>query len=154
MRSRFGGLLELQERKATRFVEMITYDGTSIDPLEIFIRSGMTDYLGAITSGDGRIGASFREIPAASRDLVVSLAGQLDRIGLGAFMRIGYDGQALLEVPVNQGRAGAIVIGGLNPASIFEERGHRVAVRALAGFLEFNRLYPYKELSREIGAFL
>ena len=154
MRSRFGGLLELREGKAVRFVEMITYDGTSIDPLEVFIRSGMTDYMGTIGTGNGRIGASFREIPAASRDLVVSLARQLDRIGLGAFLRIGYDGQALLEVPVNQGRAGAIVIGGLNPASIFEEGGHRVGTRALAGFLEFNRLYPYTELEKETNAFL
>lgn len=154
MSSRFGGLLELREGKAVRFLEMINYDGTSIDPLEIFIRSGMTDYMGAVETGNGRIGASFREIPAVSRDLVVSLAQQVDRIGLGAFLRIGYDGQALLGVPVNNGRAGAIVIGGLNPASIFEERGHPVGARALAGFLEFNRLYPYRELAREINAFL
>jgi repressor of nif and glnA expression len=154
MRSRFGGLIELVDGKATRFVEMITYDGTSVDPLEIFIRSKMTNYLGAVETGNGRIGASFREIPAASRDLVASLAQQVDRIGLGAFMRIGYDGQALLGVPVNEGRAGAIVIGGLNPASIFEERGHTIAARALAGFLEFNRLYPYRELAGEINAFL
>ena len=46
--SRFGGLLELRDRTPVRFVEMIHYDGTSIDPLEVFIRSGMTDYHGAI----------------------------------------------------------------------------------------------------------
>jgi repressor of nif and glnA expression len=49
--SRFGGLLELRNRRPTRFVEMIHYDGTSIDPLEVFIRSGMTNYLGAIAAG-------------------------------------------------------------------------------------------------------
>ena len=31
--SSFGGLLELREGRAIRFVEMIHYDGTSIDPL-------------------------------------------------------------------------------------------------------------------------
>ena len=44
--SRFGGLLELRDGKPTRFAEFINYDGTTLDPLEIFIRSVMTDYVG------------------------------------------------------------------------------------------------------------
>ena len=48
MTSRFGGLLKLKDEKAFRFLEMINYDGTSFDPLEVFIRSGMTDYHQAI----------------------------------------------------------------------------------------------------------
>ena len=146
MRSRFGGLLELREGKAVRFVEMITYDGTSIDPLEVFIRSGMTDYLGATNLGDGRIGASFREFPAGSRDLVEELARKLEMAGLGGFKRIGRSGQPLLEIPVSEGRIGAIVIGGLNPVAIFEETGLRVQSRAMAGLIEFNKLFHYEEL--------
>ena len=38
----------------------VNYDGTSIDPLEVFIRSGMTDNIGVVKTGNGRIGASFR----------------------------------------------------------------------------------------------
>ena len=40
-------------------------------------------------------------------------------------MRIGHPGQALLQIPGSQGRAGAIVIGGLNPVAILEEIGIR-----------------------------
>ncbi len=148
--SRFGGLLELQNRKPTRFVEIITYDGTSIDPLEVFIRSGMTDYLGAIQTGNGRIGASFREFPSGSRFLVEKLATQLDKAGLGGFMCLGRPGLPLLEIPVNEGRFGAVVIGGLNPVSILEETGHRVFSRALAGLIDFNRLFHYEELTERI----
>ena len=61
--SRFGGLLEMKDKKPVRFVEVIMYEGTSIDPLEIFIRSGMTNYLGAIKTGSGRIGASSGNFP-------------------------------------------------------------------------------------------
>ena len=129
--SRFGGLLELQDHRPTRFVEYIHYSGTTLDPLEIFIRSGMTDYLGATENGNGRIGASFREVPAESRDQVVELAHQLEKVGLGAFMSIGWPGQPLLEIPVNQGQVGAVVIGGLNPAAILEERGIKSHSRAL-----------------------
>ena len=148
--SRFGGLLELRGKIPTRFVEIITYDGTSIDPLEIFIRSGMTDYIGAINTGYGKIGASFREFPSEGRAAVEDLADKLSRVGLGGFMKIGYSGQSLLEIPVSEGRSGAIVIGGLNPVSILEETGVRVFSRALSGLIEFNRLFHYEELESRI----
>ena len=145
--SRFGGLLEVKDKRPTRFVEMISYDGTSLDPLEIFIRSGMTDYIGAIATGSGKIGASFREFPAVSRERVCEVAQQLEEIGLGGFMRIGWPGQPLLEIPVHEGRLGAIIIGGLNPVATVEERGERVESRALAGLVDYGRLFPYDELA-------
>ena len=151
--SRFGGLLEIEERAASRFVEIIMYDGTSLDPLEIFIRSGMTDYTGAVTKGNGRIGASFREFPAESQHLVDELAQRLQKIGLGGFMRIGRPGQTLLDIPVGAGRVGAIVIGGLNPVAILEENGVRAHSRALAGLIDFSRLFHYSELGERLKAY-
>jgi HTH-type transcriptional regulator, global nitrogen regulator NrpRI len=145
-RSRFGGLLELVDGQATRFVELITYDGTTIDPLEVFIRSGMTNYLGAISTGHGRVGAGFREVPAESRDTVLLLADRLQRVGMGAILEVGWSGRPLLGIPVGEGHAGVVVIGGLNPVSILEEMGHRAESRALSGLLEFNRLFHYSEL--------
>jgi hypothetical protein len=150
-RSRFGGLLELIGGRATRFVELINYDGTTIDPLEVFIRSGMTDYLGAISTGNGRVGAGFREIPAESREIVVLLAERLQRVGLGAVLEIGWSGQPLFGIPVGQGHAGVVVVGGLNPISILEEMGHRVESRALSGLLDFSRLFHYSELSDRLA---
>jgi repressor of nif and glnA expression len=52
---------------------------------------------------------------------------------------------------VSSGRAGAIVIGGLNPMAIFEELGIRVQARALSGLLEYNRLFPYQELTQRLA---
>lgn len=152
--SRFGGLLEVQNGKPVRFAEIIMYVGTSIDPLEVFIRSGMTNYFGAVTEGTGRIGASFREFPAESRDLVEQIAGKLKRIGLGGLLMIGRPGQSVLDIPVSDGRVGAIVIGGLNPVSILEEKGIRAYSRALAGLIDFGRLFRYEELETRIGDFL
>lgn len=145
-KSRFGGLLELRGGKATRFTDIINYDGTSIDPLEIFVRSGMTDYTGAITTGNGRIGVSFREIPANCRELVVGLAKQIESAGLKGFMEIGFPGHTLFDIPVGEGRVGVVVIGGLNPGAILEEQGLRPFSRALTGFMDFSRLFPYREL--------
>jgi len=152
--SRFGGLLELRNRQPTRFVEMIDYSGTSIDPLEVFIRAGLTDYHGAIHDGNGLIGASFREMPEDSRHLVVSLADQLKTIGLGAFMVIGQPGQAVAGAPVSEGRIGAVIIGGLNPVAILEESGFRVDSRTMAGLVEFSQLISYEALPGKLQAYL
>jgi hypothetical protein len=152
--SKFGGLLELRDGRATRFVEVIHYDGTSIDPLEVFIRSGMTDYRGAIKDGNGLIGAGFREMPENSRDLAVQLAERVSAIGLGGFMEIGWPDQPVLELPVTPGRIGVVTIGGLNPVSILEEYGYRVNSRALAGLFEYSRLFHYDDLSKVLGQYV
>ena len=149
-RSRFGGLLELREGQPRRFVEIITYDGTTVDPLEVFIRSAMTNYVGAVESGNGRIGASFREFPAESRQLTIDLAQKLADIGLGGLMEVGMPGRDLLDIPVSEGRIGAIVIGGLNPVAILEELGMRVTSKALSGLLDFNRLFNFRELPEKL----
>ncbi|ODA45056.1 Transcriptional repressor of nif and glnA operons [Thermodesulfovibrio sp. N1] len=61
--SKFGGVLEVRDGQPYKFGALISYDGTSLDPLEIFMRGKMTDVIGAIKNGFGRILASFREIP-------------------------------------------------------------------------------------------
>ncbi len=152
MASRFGGLIELRNGKPRRFVEIIMYDGTSVDPLEVFIRSGMTNYIGAIRNGNGQIGASFREIPANSRELAVALSHKLKAIGLGAILEIGACGKPLLEIPISEGRAGMILIGGLNPASVFQEKDLPYSAQVMSGLLEFNRLIHYSQLKDQVAA--
>jgi hypothetical protein len=40
--SRFGGILQIRNHKPLRFVELIHYAGSSLDPSEVFIRARMT----------------------------------------------------------------------------------------------------------------
>ena len=145
-RSIFSGLLDLEDGRAKRFSERINYDGTSIDPLQLFIRARLTNYVGAITDGNGRIGAGFREIPESSYDLANSLSEKLESLGLKAFLQIGKPSEALLNIPVTEGSCGIIVIGGLNPVAILEETGADVTHYALSGLMEYNRLFEYSEL--------
>ena len=153
--SRFGGLLELRDHRPTRFVELINYDGTTLDPLEVFIRSVMTNYDGATKNGNGLIGTGFREIPTGSRDHMVDLAEQMGEVGLGGVLMTGWPGRPLLEIPVSEGRLGFIVIGGLNPVAILAERGIRVRrTGALAGLIDYRELFHYQELeerARHLG---
>ena len=69
-------------------------------------------------------------------------------------MSIGRPGQPLLDIPVSEGRFGAIVIGGLNPVSILEETGIRVYSRALSGLIDFSRLFHFQEMHERLQRYL
>ena len=73
---------------------------------------------------------------------------------MGGFLMVGWPGQSLLEIPVSEERVGAIVIGGLNPAAILEETGIKVKSRALAGMVEYERLFHYQEMTDRISDFI
>lgn len=152
--SRFGGLLEVRGGKPFRFAEIIHYDATSVDPLEVFIRGRMTDYRGAIATGNGMVGASFREIPEDAREVAQRLSDEMARIGLGSVMAIGLPSQPVLGIPVTPGRVGVLVIAGLNPIAILEEMGYQVYSRALNGLMDFSRLITVDELPAALQRFL
>lgn len=146
--SKFGSLLEIRNGRPHRFTEIINYDGTTIDPLEIFIRGQMTRVERAASTGNGVVGASFREIPTASINEVERMNGELERTGLGAALLIGTPNQPVLEVPVGQGRTGMIVMPGLNALAAVEEAGIRTTNWAMKTMFDFEKLVPYEELDK------
>ncbi len=146
--SKFGGLLEIYRGAPYRFTEIIHYDGSSLDPLEIFIKGHMTKVSDAVRTGRGRIGASFREIPAAALADLRKLLKQLEEVGLGALLAVGKPNQPLLDIPVVEGRVGIIVAGGLNPVAAVEEGGIPTENLAMGTLFEFRDLIPYGEAHR------
>ncbi len=144
--SKFAGVLEIANGKPLRFTEIIQYDGSSVDPLEIFIKGGMTSIKNAVFTGNGRIGASFREFPSIALHKVEKIKRRLDDIGLGGILMIGKPGQPLLDIPVPDGRVGMIVAGGLNPIAAVEEAGIPTENAALKLLLDFKEMTPYTEI--------
>jgi len=144
--SRFGGLLEIDQGRPTRFTQIIHYDGTTLDPLEIFIKGHMTRVREASSGGKGVIGASFREIPAPALPAVTKLDRRLQKIGLGAVLLVGKPNQPVLDIPVQNGRVGIVVIGGLNPIAAVEEAGIETKNMAMAVLHDFENLVPCSDM--------
>lgn len=149
--SRFGGLLEIRNHQPVRFTEIIDYSGSTLDPLEIFIKGGMTNVTQAAKMGNGTIGASFREIPAVAIPEAEKVRKKLDRAGLGGILLIGKPGQALLDIPVPEGRAAIIVVGGLNPIAACEENNVKTTSMAMGTLLDFKELLPFTQLEQRIS---
>lgn len=134
--SRYGGLLEFHEGRPRRFVELLEYQGTTLDPLALFIRSGMTGVRACARTGEGCVGASFREAPEEARPDIARICRALDRMGLGGPVAIGQAGEPLCGVPVRAGHVGIVVLGGLNPIAALCETGARVTFAPMAGLAD------------------
>jgi HTH-type transcriptional regulator, global nitrogen regulator NrpRI len=146
--SRFGGVVETANGKASRFVSLISYDGSSLDPLEVFIKSKMTAVSKATAGGRGRILASFREIPVVCLDKAKKLARTLNNRGIRGILLIGSPNRTLLEVPVGIDRAGIVIVGGLNPVAVLEEHGIATQSKAMSTLFSYSCLVPFKDLTR------
>ena len=144
--SKFGGVLEVDGSEPSRFNALISYEGSSLDPLEIFIKSRMTDVLGAIRNHSGKILASFREIPVVSIDKAKELSATMRDKGIGGILMIGNPNQPLLEMPVSMDKAGMIIVGGLNPVAALEEKGITTVSRAMSTLYRFSDLVKFREL--------
>ena len=149
MQSQFGGLMELQNRQPVRFLEVIKYAGTSIEPLEIFIKSKMTDFTQAMVDGTGRIGGNFFEVPAICRDQVQELSALMEQAGLGKVAALGWPGHSLMEIPMNAGRVGGILIGGLNPIGAVVALDIPVISRTVSNLVPYKDLFHYSYAMRE-----
>ncbi|MBI5187857.1 MAG: DUF128 domain-containing protein [Nitrospirae bacterium] len=144
--SRFGGVLQVRDSEPSRFTALISYEGSSLDPLEIFIKSRMTDVIGAVRNHSGKILASFREIPVVSLEKARQLSEDLKEKGIGGILLIGNPNQPLLELPVGMDKAGMIIVGGLNPIAALEEVGIPTENKAMSTLYEFSELVKFKEL--------
>jgi len=144
--SKFGGVLEIRDSKPRRFVAIISYSGTSLDPSEQYIRARMTSVGEVAKSGDGRILANFREIPAPSRSIVEELITALKETGIYGVYLLGNTSEPICQIPIGLNRVGMVLLGGLNPVASAVEAGIEVENMAESGMIDFEQLTSFWEL--------
>ena len=145
--SRFGGLVELRGGQPVRFVDLIEYRGTTSDPLELLIQASRTSVREAAATGNGIVGASFREVPTAALEEVLRVRQEMRRRELPAILMVGRPNLPLLDVPVAEGRTGLLVLAGLNPIAAIHEAGVPVRIASLHGLEDYRRFTPYREVA-------
>jgi HTH-type transcriptional regulator, global nitrogen regulator NrpRI len=143
--SRYGGVVEIEEGVPRRFTSLISYEGSSMDPLEILIKSRTTNVTGVIALSNGKILASFREIPVVSMREAEILREKMFSKGVGGNILFGKPNQPLLDVPVGVDKVGMLVVGGLNPIAAAEEAGIFTESKAMSTLYEYSRLLTFNE---------
>jgi repressor of nif and glnA expression len=125
---KYGGLVQMVNRRPLRFVELISYEGTTIPPLELLVRSRLTSVAKVLRTGTGTIPVAMREIIAEARDRTIQALSKLKEKGWKGILSVSAPDEPALGVPVSMGRFGLCMIGGLTPGAALLEEGIEVEV--------------------------
>ena len=146
MEFRFGGVLEVRNFQLRRFVAIIDYAGTSLDPSEQFIRARMTSVGEASRAGNGKILGVFRTIPAPARGVFEEKITMLKEAGIGGIYALGNTSEPLCQIPVAPNRIGVVQLGGLNPVAAAVEAGIEIENIAESGLIDFQKMRSFWQL--------
>ncbi len=138
--SAFGGILQMKNRSPLRFVEIIRYEGSTLDPTEIFIRANMTSVSRVTAGGDGEILANYREVPAICKSLVDEVDDKLKAAGIHGILVSGNVSEPVCEIPIELNKIGLVLIGGLNPVAAAAESGIACDSHAMSTVIEYTKL--------------
>ncbi len=137
---KYGGLLNVKDRKPVGFEDIIVYNGTSIDPMRIFISKKMTRVLDAVDTGSGRLLANLREIPASAVPEAEKILESAKSLGISNAVEIGKSGKSVLNAPVDTGKVGVAVYAGTNIMAAVEESGINVTTYPISTIIGFKEL--------------
>jgi len=149
LESKFGGILQVSEHKPMRFVDLIHYSGTSLDPSEAFISARMTAVRDVLRRGDGKILANFCEVAGVCRDGVEEVMELLKGVGINAVIIKGKMGEPVCQVSVDVNKMGMILLGGLNPVAAAREAGAEETNLPMSTVMEYKDLRRFSSVYRE-----
>ncbi|UCD73022.1 MAG: DUF128 domain-containing protein [Candidatus Bathyarchaeota archaeon] len=123
---KYGGPVQFVDNQPVRFVDLISYEGTTIPPLEVFVYRNATSILSVLRTGSGLIPANLREIPAAAEEKAEKILADLRKKEWHGILKFGKPNESILGVPVAMDRIGISMIGGLTPAAALREIGAKI----------------------------
>ena len=144
--SRFGGILQIRNHTPMRFVDLIEYEGSTLDPFEIFIASRMTCVIGAAKKGAGKILASFHEIPLPSQSAAQAVLERLRAANLSHAITLRAASEPVCEIPVKVNKIGLVFPSGLNAVAAATEAGMSVTTKAMNGVIDVGKLRSFWNL--------
>ncbi|MCZ7372712.1 MAG: DUF128 domain-containing protein [Candidatus Methanoperedens sp.] len=138
--TRYGGILKIKNKKPVHFEDIIVYNGTTIDPMRIFISKKMTRVLDAVDTGSGKVLANLREIPASALPEAEKVLGSIMDARIGSIAEVGKPGKSVLDAPVENGKVGIAAYAGVNAMAAVEEMGIRVETHPISTIIDFKDL--------------
>ncbi|HUL61982.1 MAG TPA: DUF128 domain-containing protein [Methanocella sp.] len=134
----FGGIVQVRDRVPLRFTDMISYDCTTIDPLEVLMSQELTSVREMMRTGSGKILANFREVPMSAKDDVDHLINRLLTAGFYGILEVGEPNSTVLGARVDRDHLGIIITGGINPMAAVQEAGIPIVTKAIKGIMSFH----------------
>lgn len=131
----YSGILDIY-KKNRRFIELVSYKGSSVDPHEIFIKKNMHDITGSLND-DGKILASVHTVPYVSRDASKDILDIIQETGFDV-LKLGQTNEYMYNAKIEKYHFGYVVPGGLNPVAAIKENGIPVEVKSIEKIMDYS----------------
>jgi repressor of nif and glnA expression len=133
----YGGRLEIEDGTPRQFRDLIGYRGTTIDPLELFISSGLTSINAFARTRTGIALANVREVPGSAKTQVEETIRLMNDCGFVFPVTMG---NQVFNLPGNPFRISIIAFSGLNYIANCVEQGLEITTEIGAGNIPFSRV--------------
>lgn len=133
----YGGRLEIEKGSPRRFVDLIGYRGTTIDPLELFISAGLTSVSSYCSTGSGIALANVREVPASAHQKVAEIIRIMNTCGFIFPVKMG---NHIFNLPATPYRTSIVAFSGLNFIGVTVEQGIEIKTEIGAGNIPFAKV--------------
>ena len=146
VKPRFGGVVEIHDGSPLRFTDILMYDSTTIDPLDVLMSQELTSVTEMIRTGSGKILANLREAPMAARERIEERLDALVEAGFSCIMEVGEPNSDILGIQVGRDKMGIAVIGGTNPMALVQEHGIDINTQEMSRLLDIEEMSHIDEI--------
>jgi len=146
VRPKGGGVIEVQDREPVRFTEMLMYWATTLDPIDILISQDLTDVMGMMRTGSGRILGNLQEAPMLARDKIEERLEVLAEAEFTGVLELGDPNMDVLGVSVERDRVGIALVGGTNIVAAAIEQGIDIENESISGLTDIREMTHIEEL--------
>ncbi|MDD1719970.1 MAG: DUF128 domain-containing protein [Methanoregulaceae archaeon] len=140
-----GGAVEVERRIPRRFIHMILFEHTTIDPLQVLASQDITSVNSVMRTGSGIILANLRECHMEAEPLLSSVLEELAANSFSGILDVGMPNTPALGVTVDPQYLGVVAIGGTNPMAAVKEKGFWVQTQAMKGLIDVTELREIRE---------
>lgn len=150
---KYGGLLKTGANPC--FIELISYNGSSLDPHEIFIFKNMTSISPNSTTintptidtksrseKNNHILASLKEVPFITRSNAISILDKIKEMRISNY-KAGKPRELIYNAIVDNYNFGIVTPSGLNPIAAAKESGIDLKVKTVTDTIEFKTMEKY-----------
>lgn len=135
-----GGVVEIENRTPIRFIHMILYEHTTIDPLQVLNSQRLTSVTNVMRKGSGKILANIREFHMEAEPLVGEVLDELADSSFIGVLEVGMPNVPLLGVPVSPEFMAIACVGGTNPLAAIKEGGRWIQTNAMKGLIDVSEM--------------
>jgi repressor of nif and glnA expression len=140
-----GGAVEVERRVPKRFIHMILFEHTTIDPLQVLASQDITSINAVMRTGSGVILANLRECHMEAESLLGTVFDDLSGSSFSGILDVGMPNTPALGVTVDPQYLGVVAVGGTNPVAAVKEKGFWVQTQAMKGLIEATELHEIRE---------